>query len=180
VGDNGAMIDETDPVVRAIQAPFEANMGDFYRRVNDANVAYNEEIDKLEKEKAELEEELRKQREGVEEPEPAKQPQPSQEWDYHDPLASAAQTEQRRWPGTPPGQQQQPAAGRHESTSDYDEPPVSERRRYRATWAEPTPEPEPEPESAPWAPPPAAPAPPRRSRAVSRDDEDFSNESWLQ
>jgi hypothetical protein len=169
------MIDETDPVVRAIQAPFEANMGEFYRRVNDANVAYNEEIDKLEKESAEREEELRRQREGVEEPEPAKQARPSQEWDYHDPLASAAQPQERRWPGTPPGQQ--PAPARHESTSDYDEPPVSERRRYRATWAEPTPEPE--PESAPWSPPPAAPAPSRR-RAASRDDEDYSNESWLQ
>lgn len=176
------MIDETDPVVRAIQAPFEANMGDFYRRIKDANASYQEEMDKLDKEKAEAEEERRRQLDELAKgkaPEPEKPARPSQEWDYNDPLASA-QPEPRRWPSTLPSPQHA-APARHESTSD-DEEPVYERRRYRATWAEPASEPE--PEAQPWSPPPAAPppepAPSRRSRPVAHDDEDYSNESWLQ
>ncbi len=162
------MIDETDPVVRAIQAPFEANMGEFYRRIKDANASYQEEMDKLDKEIAEREEKLRQLKEGEQEQEKPAEParRQTQEWDYGDPLASA-QPEARRWPGTPPAQQTP------ESTSDDEEPPVVERRRYRATWAEPASEPEPEP----WSPPPP-PAP--RARTGSGDDEDYSNESWLQ
>ena len=167
------MLDETDPVVRAIQAPFEANMGDFYRRVNDANTAYQEEIAKLEKEKAEREEELARIQAGeTEESEPKRPERPSREFDYDSPLASE-RAEPRRWPGTP-----QLASGRHESTADQSDPYEDvPRRRLRATWAQP-PDPEPGPEPQPWSAPP--PSPRRVGRPASRDDEDYSNESWLQ
>lgn len=167
------MIDETDPVVRAIQAPFEANMGQFYRQVKDANATYHEEADKIEAESAKIdearEEFFARKREGEQE---KKQPaRPAQEFDYDSPLA-AGQQEERRWPGTP-----QSAQVRQESPSDDDDPwEGGQRRRLRATWTQPEPEPEPTP--PPWS---APPPPPRRAPQRARhDDDDYSNESWMQ
>lgn len=169
------MIDETDPVVRAIQAPFEANLGQFYRQVKDANAAYHEEADKIEAESAKLDEEREailsgRKKDGEQEKKPAKQ---AQEFDYDSPLASGQQ-EQRRWPGTPQSAPSAPV--RQESTSDDDDPWESGRRRLRATWTQPEPEPEPAPQ--PWSAPP--PPPQRPARRATHDDEDYSNDSWLQ
>jgi hypothetical protein len=171
------MIDETDPVVRAIQAPFETNMGQFYRQVNDANAVYHEEADKIEAESAKLDEEREeilsgRKKDGEQEKKPAKQ---AQEFDYDSPLAAGQQEEERRWPGTP--QQAEPAQPHQESTSDDGDPwEGGQRRRLRATWTQPEPEQEPTP--PPWS---APPPPPRRApRRAARDDEDYSNESWMQ
>lgn len=162
------MFDETDPVVRAIEAPFEANMGEFYRRVNDANALYQDEMAKLDKEKEERERALAGE---AEEPEPEKPTRPSSEFDYDSPLASE-RPEPRSWPGN-----SQSAPVRQESNEDHDDQVESPpRRRLRATWTQP--DPEPEPEQQPWSPPP--PSPRRAPRPAARDDEDYSNESWLQ
>ena len=165
------MFDETDPVVRAIQAPFEANTGEFNRRIRDAEASYQDEMDKLDKDIAEREEKLRQLKEGGQPEEPAEPATSAQEFEYDNPLASG-QPEARRWPGSP-----QVAPARQESTPEQDDPwEGGQRRRLRATWTQPDPEPEPEPQ--PWS----APPPPvrRAARPVSRDDEDYSNDSWLQ
>lgn len=167
------MFDETDPVVRAIQAPFEANLGEFYRNIKDANAAYHEEADKIEEESAKLKEEQERILAGkAQQPEAESPAKRSAEFDYESPLASA-QTEARRWPGTPP------QTHAYERPDDEVDPAAERRNRLRqAAWAEPAAV---EPEPAPWsAPPPPRVAPRSVKRRAEHDDEDYSSESWLQ
>lgn len=168
------MIDETDPVVRAIQAPFETTMGEFYRRVKDANAAYHEEVDKIEKESAKLDEERELILSGrAKEAEQDKAEQPAQDFDYDRPLAER-ETGPRRWPGAP-----QSAPVHQEPVQDEEDEAAARLHRLRhASWTQSAPEPEPAPPA--WSAPPAPRVSPRNTRRVEHDDEDYSNESWLQ
>jgi hypothetical protein len=101
------VLDESNPLVRATQAPFDAGMGQFHRDINDAQAAYQETVAELDKKIAEREEGLR-----------ARQPKPAEEstpdWDYDNPL-----------PDTPA--RPRPAPTRRPSTPDWDyENPLSD------------------------------------------------------
>jgi hypothetical protein len=202
------MIDENDPVVRAVQAPFDVSMGEYQRRITDANAQYQQDIQTIQDKIKEREEKLKEQQAAGMPPEvrellaaSAGQQQSEApkraEWDYDNPLPDE-QVSSRAWSSAtapqaaavPPPVPPPYAPPRHQAPSaepawDYSDPlSASEQPAARHSWSEPVAEPPTHDFAAPVAPSPTQPpAPPRRqtpARHADPADDDYSSESWLQ
>ena len=194
------MIDENDPVVRAVQAPFDVSMGEYRRSVTEAGAQFQQDITAIKEQIKEREAKAKEQQEAGLPAEyrellttPASQQREQRknpEWDYDNPLpedrpapswasetapqAAAVPTEPIPEYGTP--RQQAPAP---EPSWDYSDPlSAGAPTPSRPSWPAPVGK-APETEELPVAQPPAPPRRARQARPAEPQDDDYSGESWL-
>jgi hypothetical protein len=198
------VIDENDPLVRAVQAPFDVSMGEYQRRITDADTQFQQDITAIKDKIKEREEKAKQEQAGGLPPEvrellakPAAQQEQrkSAEWDYDNPLPddqrstpgwSSATAPQAAGPASMPPTAPIPEYGtpRHQEQTaepawDYGDP-LSEGAPTppRPSWPAPASR-TPDTEELPVAQPPVPPRRQRPARSAEPQDDDYSGESWL-